>query len=570
MPGFAQGLVSALQPWMTGSSPSALDNSFAQYGGMSGLMDALLQSGGPDTTAAREGAALQNARALALQQAQQRQQLAQGSIGLQRSQMMLPVLQAYYAAATGSQSPNAYAAPNASGAASGAVPGGANVPGMQAGPSAQPVAAQPPGGLSINSAPPSASPFTVPTPDQIASIPVGGMSPQMLRLGGLISGQSPLATAQQMRQQQIALAQQQYGPVLAQLDTLNKAQSPAQYVKANPQLMATWNQIAPTLGFDPAKDFTDANARTAFSFLRNRIAGALTLPTVAPPVQMSTFRGPLNSLYSRSPVTGAITQVRPEEQLKPVVGPNGAVSYVPASQAAGRTPFNDQTYVNPSTTSGLARLIANYEVPPLSGFALRSAQGQAIMAAVKQMNPSYDATAYNTKNTARMKFAVGAQGNTVRSLSVATDHLDQLSQAVDALRNGGIPAANRIANAWGVHTGNPAVTNFNAMKEIVGDEVVKAVVGSSGAEGDRDAIKEAFNAARSPAQLEGVIEHYEGLMGGQLSGLRRQYERSTGLKDFNSFVSTFAQRQLSTAPTPNPLNVGQSTTVGQFTVTRVR
>ncbi|MGH7118623.1 MAG: hypothetical protein ACREFP_06505, partial [Acetobacteraceae bacterium] len=84
-------------------------------------------------------------------------------------------------------------------------------------------------------------------------------------------------------------------------------------------------------------------------------------------------------------------------------------------------------------------------------------------------------------------------------------------------------------------------------KEIVGDEVVKAIVGSSGAEGDRDAIKEAFHDAQSPAQLNGVITHYEGLMGGQLSGLRRQYQRTTGLNDFSSFVSNLAQQKLTTA-----------------------
>lgn len=540
-----QGLLSSIAPWMNGANPSALDNSFAQYGGFQGMLDAMLQAGGPDTSAARMGAALERSRGLALQDALARQQLAQGNVKTAQSAMMLPILQQYYAAAAGSQPRNASAAPNASNA----TPGGFNAAGAQSGPSAQPGVAPSSGGFSITSPPPSASPFTVPTPDQIASMPVGGMSPQMLRLGGLISGQGPLAIAQQIRQQQMALAQQQYGPVLAQLDTLGKAQSPTQYVKADPRLMAQWRQMAPTLGYDPVQGFTDPNVRTAFSFLRNRIAGALTLPTVAPPVQQSQVAGPLNSLYSRNPITNALTQVRPEESLKPVVGPNGRVSYVPASQAAGRTPFNAETYINPQTTDGVAQLIASYRYPADKlAYAMRTPQGQAIMAAVQRLNPGFDASTYAVKQQAREKFATGRQGDIVRSLSVATNHLDQLSQAADALAQNDFPTFNRLVNAIGVHiTGANPVTNFNAMKEIVGDEVVKAVVGSSGAEGDRQAIKDAFDAARSPDQIQGVIQKYEGLMGGQLAGLQRQYNKATGLNDFDSFVSQQAEQQLNPA-----------------------
>jgi hypothetical protein len=567
-PGFVQGLLGSLGPWMTGASPSALDNSFQRYGGTQGLLDAMMQAQSP----AMFGQAMEGVQNDALQRAAARQQLAQGNVKTQESAMMLPFMLRYYQSMMGAGSPAAAPAPGspapgAQGQAPG--PGGASGTPQDAPQLIRTLQQQQP-------QQPDASPFSAPTPQQIAGMPVNGMPAQMLTFGGMMNGQSPLDVAQKLRAQQIALAQQQYGPAVATLDTAMKAQNPVQYVSANPRLKATWEAVAPQYGFDPTKDFTNANVRTALAFARNRIAGALGEPTVAAPVQMGQVAGPLNSLYNRDPVTGALKQVRGEEQLKAVVGPNGQVTYQPASQASGQTAFNDQTYVNPTTTEGMARMIANYEIPPLSGFALRSAQGQAIMAAVKQQNPNYDATAYTTKNTARMKFAVGKQGDIVRSLSVATNHLDQLSQAADALNNGDIGMFNRVANALGVHVaGHNSVTNFDAMKEIVGDEVVKAVVGSSGAEGDREAIKEAFNAARSPAQLQGVIEKYEGLMGGQLQGLKRQYQRATGLKDFDSFVSTMAQQRLSAAAQggrgkPASLNIGQSANVGGFTVTRVK
>lgn len=616
--GFTQGLLGALQPWLTGGSPSALNGAFAQDGGVTGLLSAMLQDSPGSQGAAAFGRALQTNQDQALQRAAARQGLASGQIKLEQQGMMLPFLRAYYSAAMGAG--NGAGAPGAAPGA--ATPAGfpTGSPGAQAGPASAPAAGAPapsvnggPASPSMPSVPvplllahatarraaagprgaaaatpqggsPTAAPqpvslsrFSVPTPGQIGSIPIGGMAPNFYQLGALLSGGNPLTTATQVHAEQVKLAQQQYGPVLAQLDTLDKAQNPAQYVQASPTLQAEWREIAPTLGIDPVKGLTDANVRTAFSFLRNRIAGALSESTVAPAVQLATTGGPLNSIFQRNPITGQITQVKPEEALKAVVGPKGSVRYVAASQATGQTPFNDMTYIDPTTTAGVAQLIAHYQAPPLNGFALRTPQGQAIMAEVKQLNPQYDATTYQTKQTARTAFATGKQGNMVRSLSVATNHLDQLAEAAHALAQGNIPAVNALVNTYARHTGSPGITSFNAMKEIVGDEVAKAVIGSGGAESDREAIKDAFHAANSPRQVQGVITHYEGLMGGQLNGLRRQYQHATGLADFNSLVSQLARQKLTAASRGNATTaawqapgIGQSRKIGKFTVTRIK
>ena len=614
--GFTQGLLASLQPWLTGGAPSALDTSFAQDGGVNGLLSAMLQDSPGSQGAAAFGRALQTNQDEALRRAAMRQSMAGQQIGLAQKAMVLPFMRAYYSAAMGGgngagappAAPGATPTGGLSASAAGAppsplgsplgttlppsgnaAPGTPSMPSMPAplllaqaaarrgaaspgtpGASAQGVSAPPAG------QPVSLSRFAVPTPGQIGSIPIGGMAPNFYQLGALLSGGNPLTTATQVQAEQVKLAQQQYGPVLAQLDTLDKAQSPAQYVTANPTLQAEWNELAPTLGMDPVKGFTDANVRTAFSFLRNRIAGALSEPTVAPPVQVATTGGPLNSIFQRNPITGALTQVKPEEALKAVVGPNGTVRYVAAAQAAGQTPYESELYAPPQSIDQTASMIAQYQMAPLNGYALRTPIGAEIMAKVREINPKYDATTYQTKQTARTAFATGKQGNIVRSLSVATNHLDQLGEAAHALAQGNIPAVNAIVNTYARHTGAPGVTSFNAMKEIVGDEVVKAVVGTGGAESDRDAIKEAFNAANSPAQLEGVITRYQGLMAGQLNGLRRQYQRSTGLDDFNSLVSQLARQKLTAAArtgnasAPASLAIGKAAKIGQFTITRMR
>jgi hypothetical protein len=145
---------------------------------------------------------------------------------------------------------------------------------------------------------------------------------------------------------------------------------------------------------------------------------------------------------------------------------------------------------------------------------------------------------YQSEGSALTKFTSGPQGNAIRSFNVVVDHLGVLGEAVDALKNGNIQLFNRAAQAYAQQTGSSAPTDFNATKEIVGDEIVKAVVGSgSGALGDRDAIKATVALANSPQQLYGVINKYRELANGQLKGLGKQYSEATGRDDFDRFLA---------------------------------
>jgi hypothetical protein len=189
-----------------------------------------------------------------------------------------------------------------------------------------------------------------------------------------------------------------------------------------------------------------------------------------------------------------------------------------------------------------AQAIANYESPPLKGGGMNS-QNATIMSLVRQINPDYDASKYDTMAKARTAFTTGKQGDTVRSMNVAIDHLDSLQQAADALHNKNIPVLNAIANEYAKQTGNPAPTSFDAMKTIVGSEVAKAIAGGATALGDREEIRREINNASSPDQLSGVIKKYQQLLGGQLKGLRTQYEDS-GLRNFDKKLNPRTQKVL--------------------------
>lgn len=318
---------------------------------------------------------------------------------------------------------------------------------------------------------------------------------------------------------------------------------------ANAGLWAKYPQVARQLGYlnpDGTIDSSNNAVQSVATEMVNRAYGAFGKPLLPMPENFGQVRpqGSGGPIANQSLLTGKLSEGVPQQPLKEVVGPQGAPVYAPAAQAGGRPAFNPELYVNPSAATSNAAMIASYRMAPITGTALRSQQGAQTMGEVQKLNPSYDATQYTAKNKAYEDFTSGPQANTVRSLSVATAHLGTLASMVDALSNGNSPVFNELGNKFAQQTGSAAPTNFDAVKNIVADEVSKAVLGSNGALGDREAAVAPINRANSPVQLKGAIDSYQKLMGGQLQGLQRQYEKGTGRTDFNSMVSPEAQQRL--------------------------
>ena len=224
----------------------------------------------------------------------------------------------------------------------------------------------------------------------------------------------------------------------------------------------------------------------------------------------------------------------------------GAVAKVDSADAkdlgkvgAPGAPSEGDPHVN-----DVAKMIANYQMAPLSSQALRSPYGQAVMAKVAQLNPDYNAETYGGRSKAVRDFSTGKEGNAVRSFNVSISHLNTLDNLVGALGNGSVKMLNSAKQKFEQETGGTAPTNFDAAKSIVGDEIIKAIIGGGGALADRENAQNQIDKAESPAQLRGVIKTYKDLMAGQLKGLKKQYEDTTGLKDFDSRLTDETKSQL--------------------------
>ena len=205
-----------------------------------------------------------------------------------------------------------------------------------------------------------------------------------------------------------------------------------------------------------------------------------------------------------------------------------------------------------------AKNIAEGNLPPLTG-----PNSTRIMNEVLAMKPDYSARDYNLQTSAVKAFNQGIQGNKVRSLNVVMEHFNTLEKAADALQSGDVRAINTVAQFIQTQTGKPAPGNFNAVKEILADEIVAAVVPGVGALADRQALKKTILAASSPEQLKGIVANYKELIGGQLMGLETQYKAGTGRTDFKSrYLTPAAVQGLAPTTVAPSAGFGRATVVG--------
>jgi hypothetical protein len=141
---------------------------------------------------------------------------------------------------------------------------------------------------------------------------------------------------------------------------------------------------------------------------------------------------------------------------------------------------------------------------------------------------------FQTEKSVAKAFTSGPESKTLNAFNTAHEHLQQFGQAADALQNGNIQVVNQIANNYSAATGNPAPTNFNAIRAAVAGEISKTFKGTGAATDDEiKQINDTINRAQSPQQLKGAIQTYTRLMESKRHALETQYQQ--GLQGKPSF-----------------------------------
>jgi hypothetical protein len=385
----------------------------------------------------------------------------------------------------------------------------------------------------------------------------------------VLQGRDPLKTAESAQAYEQKQRQLQAQGPLSLFDTVAGSPSPARIVMNNPTLMQGWQRVAPQLGMDPVKDFSDDNVRQALNFARNQIAGGAGLPTTAPPVQEKTINGPLGSIYQQNPISQKITQVKAEEPLKDVIDPaTGQPTNMRASQAEGKQPFNQsifgasnitdqqkdlayQTYV---TTGG--KLPAG--MMPRSDAAKAQIMDYIAQRAKADGNTAVSIAAQGQATQATQgvlkDFTSGATSKSLNAINTAVSHINSLEPLVDALGSGDIKRVNQFSNAFKQETGSPAPTDYASIKEFVGGEIAKAVLPGGGGEKERAALLDPLSASNSPAAIKSALEKIQIALAGKTEATRNQWDVGTrGTQgSFDKFLMPATKKALGIADTAAP------------------
>lgn len=301
-------------------------------------------------------------------------------------------------------------------------------------------------------------------------------------------------------------------------------------------------------------------------YLQNRVvADQAGIPTPKPAPQIVSQNG---SIFSVDPYTQTTKLIGQAQEFNAIQGAFGqpiiyskTTGQIATPSGTGTVAANgvlgDQTktgadYLStlPQEVQSTVKAIGDGRMAPISGYALARGPGLAIMNAVNKYNPDFDATEMPTRAKARADFINGADGKALTAIDTGINHMETLKSIIPALKNHDEQTINSIGQRISQEFGGTAPTNFDAVKEVLATEIVKAMnsSGNAGALGDRNEIRANLARYESPDQLYGVLDRYQDLFAGKLGPERLKYETNTKLKDFNDHVSPLTASILGRIP----------------------
>lgn len=145
-------------------------------------------------------------------------------------------------------------------------------------------------------------------------------------------------------------------------------------------------------------------------------------------------------------------------------------------------------------------------------------------AAINSHAPGTSSIPFRTAAAMAHYMTSGKGGATMTAYRTATDHLDLLGKAAEALQNGDIPAFNRVGNTLAQETGQAAPTNFNAVKSMLSGELANVAKASGATDQEIAEERAQINRASSPEQIAGIIKINQELMDQKAQEMFEQFQ----------------------------------------------
>lgn len=182
------------------------------------------------------------------------------------------------------------------------------------------------------------------------------------------------------------------------------------------------------------------------------------------------------------------------------------------------------------------KAIIEGRAPYPTGMMLRTPYGQRLATYVTQADPTFEAANANARAKVQADYSTGTIAKTNNALNTSIEHMLQLSDTVDALKNYGQEdgygplnnTLNSAKNSYLTHSGDPRVTNFKSVSGKVAEELTRAYRGAGGAEADISREIEILNSSNSPEQLHSAIAKMADLLKSKIEANEEQYSQVMG------------------------------------------
>lgn len=194
-----------------------------------------------------------------------------------------------------------------------------------------------------------------------------------------------------------------------------------------------------------------------------------------------------------------------------------------------------------------AQAVASYAMNPKD---IPIKERAALLAEARKINPAYNEGDYNNRNKAVGYWQIGKGSQQLQSFKTVQGHLDSMDKLIDALQNKDLKAENRIINFFKTQLGDTSVTNFETAKQVVANEVVRAIsaVGGTSALADRQEAARIFDVAKTPSMLKESIGVLKDLINSKVDTARGFYQVATGKDDFDKLIAPTTMGGSTTKP----------------------
>lgn len=162
----------------------------------------------------------------------------------------------------------------------------------------------------------------------------------------------------------------------------------------------------------------------------------------------------------------------------------------------------------------------------------------------------------------------GQDGAGILAANAVSQHIKVYEDLAQAMNNGDVQAINSAKNRWQQEFGTAAPTNAAFANQIIGPELVKAIIAGGGTGAERDEMEKALSTNKSWEQAAGLSATAKRLLGGQLAARQKKFTFN-GLgstDDFRKALEPEAQNILDQFGGSASSSTQTAKKVGRFTV----